>query len=70
MLSQSVQAGSCWARVAYEFLRCLHLGSGIEAAWAGGTDGRVVIDRFLPLIPVSGCVERAESEEWGWVVQW
>ena len=26
-------------------------GPGIEAAWAGGEDGRVVIDRFLPLIP-------------------
>lgn len=27
------------------------LGSeGIEAAWAGGTDGRVVIDRFMPLV--------------------
>ena len=27
------------------------LGSdGIEAAWAGGTDGRVVIDKFLPIV--------------------
>ncbi len=26
--------------------------SGIEAAWAGGTDGRVVIDRFLDVFPV------------------
>ena len=25
---------------------------GIEAAWAGGEDGRVVIDRFLPLLEV------------------
>ena len=25
----------------------------ISAAWAGGIDGRVVIDKFLPLIPVS-----------------
>lgn len=24
---------------------------GIEAAWAGGLDGRQVIDRVLPLIP-------------------
>jgi release factor glutamine methyltransferase len=23
---------------------------GIEAAWAGGVDGRVVIDRFLPIL--------------------
>ena len=27
-------------------------GSGIEASWAGGDDGRVVIDRFLPLLPL------------------
>jgi len=26
-------------------------GTGIEASWAGGDDGRVVIDRFLPLLP-------------------
>jgi release factor glutamine methyltransferase len=26
-------------------------GSGIEASWAGGEDGRVVIDKFLPLLP-------------------
>ena len=26
-------------------------GSGIEASWAGGEDGRVVIDTFLPLLP-------------------
>jgi release factor glutamine methyltransferase len=25
--------------------------SGIEASWAGGEDGRVVIDKFLPLLP-------------------
>ena len=25
---------------------------GIEAAWAGGIDGRQVIDEFLPLIQV------------------
>lgn len=27
-------------------------GTGIEAAWAGGRNGRVVIDRFLPLVKV------------------
>lgn len=27
-------------------------GSGIEASWAGGEDGRVVIDQFLPLLPM------------------
>jgi len=27
-------------------------GSGIEASWAGGEDGRVVIDKFLPLLPL------------------
>jgi len=27
-------------------------GNGIEASWAGGVDGREVIDRFLPLIDV------------------
>ena len=28
-------------------------GSGIEASWAGGIDGREVIDRFLPLLNVT-----------------
>jgi release factor glutamine methyltransferase len=28
-------------------------GCGIEAAWAGGENGRVVIDKFLPLVNVS-----------------
>ena len=28
-------------------------GSGIEASWAGGLNGREVIDKFLPMIPVS-----------------
>ena len=27
-------------------------GCGIEASWAGGLNGRVVIDRFLPLLEV------------------
>jgi hypothetical protein len=27
-------------------------GSGIEASWAGGVDGREVIDVFLPYIEV------------------
>lgn len=27
-------------------------GCGIEASWAGGTDGRVIIDRSLPVIKV------------------
>ena len=27
-------------------------GNGIEAAWAGGIDGREVIDRFIPFLPV------------------
>ena len=27
-------------------------GRGIAASWAGGLDGRVVIDRFLPLLEV------------------
>ena len=27
-------------------------GCGIEASWAGGTDGRIVIDQFLPKIHV------------------
>ena len=31
---------------------CTVGGSGIEASWAGGLDGRVVIDRFLPLLDV------------------
>lgn len=30
--------------------------SGIEAAWAGGLDGRVVIDKFLPLVKVCAAV--------------
>ena len=25
---------------------------GIEAAWAGGTDGREVIDKFIPIMKV------------------
>ena len=28
-------------------------GTGIEASWAGGVDGREVIDRFIPLLNVS-----------------
>lgn len=28
-------------------------GYGISISWAGGPRGRVVIDQFLPLIPVS-----------------
>ncbi len=28
-------------------------GNGIEASWAGGVDGREVIDRFIPLLDVS-----------------
>ena len=31
-------------------------GTGISAAWAGGEDGRVVIDRFLLLLPVSAII--------------
>ena len=27
-------------------------GTGIEASWAGGVDGREVIDRFIPLLNV------------------
>ena len=30
--------------------------STIEASWAGGIDGRQVIDAFLPLIPVTTIV--------------
>lgn len=33
-------------------------GSGIEVSWAGGIDGREVIDVFIPYIEVSsvGCI--------------
>ena len=27
-------------------------GNGVEVSWAGGIDGREVIDKFLPLIHV------------------
>lgn len=27
-------------------------GEGIDLAWAGGIDGREILDQFLPLIPV------------------
>ncbi|KAJ3044506.1 HemK methyltransferase member 2 [Rhizophlyctis rosea] len=33
----------------------------IEAAWAGGLDGREVIDAFLPLVNVSGPVQFSKS---------
>jgi release factor glutamine methyltransferase len=35
--------------VTLEFQFCIYL-QGISAAWAGGTDGRLVIDRFIPQI--------------------
>lgn len=31
-------------------------GNGIEASWAGGIDGREVIDAMLPFVKVSGFV--------------
>lgn len=35
----------------YLFLPTQVGGTGIEAAWAGGTRGREVTDRFLPVVP-------------------
>ena len=32
-------------------------GDGIEASWAGGEDGRVVIDKFLPMITSCSIIE-------------
>lgn len=39
-------------------LLLLTAGTGIEASWAGGEDGRQVIDLFLPLIDVRAHPDR------------